>query len=171
MATALTKAGTATLTLAGSNTYSGGTTVNAGKLVLSDPLALGGGNVNLAGGDLLLDFGGQALGTGADPSEALASWASGMNLAAANRPQDLPVLASLTKILRRPSAPKAAWRKWRRCRNRRRWRCWPAASRRGCSSFGRGGPHPNPLPEGEGDFNAPRSRRSVHGRSTSAAPS
>jgi autotransporter-associated beta strand protein len=42
---ALVKAGTGTLTLTGSNTYSGGTTINAGTLQVSAPGALGSGAV------------------------------------------------------------------------------------------------------------------------------
>ncbi len=48
----LVKAGTGTLTLAGSNSYRGGTRVEAGTLVAAAPGALGTGDVVLAGGTL-----------------------------------------------------------------------------------------------------------------------
>ena len=48
----LVKAGTGTLTLDGSNTYSGGTTLSAGQLNVNNPLALGGGTVAISGGTL-----------------------------------------------------------------------------------------------------------------------
>jgi len=48
----LTKAGAGTLTLTGSNTYSGGTTVSAGVLKISSANALGTGGLVLAGGSL-----------------------------------------------------------------------------------------------------------------------
>jgi len=48
----LTKAGDGTLTLTGSNTYSGGTTISAGVLKISNAHALGTGGLILAGGTL-----------------------------------------------------------------------------------------------------------------------
>ncbi|WIX89103.1 phosphatase PAP2 family protein [Amycolatopsis sp. DG1A-15b] len=48
----LVKAGTGTLTLAGANSYRGGTRVEAGTLVAATPGALGTGDVELAGGVL-----------------------------------------------------------------------------------------------------------------------
>jgi fibronectin-binding autotransporter adhesin len=52
---ALTKAGTGTFTLSGSNTYTGGTTISAGTLAITNDAALGTGIVQLAGGGLLSD--------------------------------------------------------------------------------------------------------------------
>ena len=60
-AASLTKLGTGTLTLAGTNSYSGGTVVNAGTLLLTAPAGAGSGgiadnslvNVNLTGGGTL----------------------------------------------------------------------------------------------------------------------
>ena len=49
-ATALTKEGTGTLTIENANTYSGGTTINAGTLVVANAQALGTGTVTLTGG-------------------------------------------------------------------------------------------------------------------------
>ncbi len=49
-ATALTKNGSGTLTIENANTYSGGTTINAGTLVVANAQALGTGTVTLAGG-------------------------------------------------------------------------------------------------------------------------
>ncbi|WP_211261883.1 autotransporter-associated beta strand repeat-containing protein, partial [Xanthomonas euvesicatoria] len=50
---ALNKVGAGTLTLGGSNTYSGGTTLGAGSVLLETSGALGTGTVTAAGG--LLD--------------------------------------------------------------------------------------------------------------------
>ena len=46
------KTGAGTLTLSGANTYTGGTTIEAGTLVAAHQTALGGGNVILSGGSL-----------------------------------------------------------------------------------------------------------------------
>ena len=54
-ATGLTKGGPATLTLAASNAYSGGTTINAGTLRLGNPRALGTGGLSISGGELDLN--------------------------------------------------------------------------------------------------------------------
>jgi autotransporter-associated beta strand protein len=51
-ASALTKSGSSTISLSGANTYSGGTTVNAGELSLGNSQALGSGSVALNGGAL-----------------------------------------------------------------------------------------------------------------------
>jgi autotransporter-associated beta strand protein len=51
-ASALTKSGSSTISLSGANTYSGGTTVNAGELSLGNSEALGTGSVALNGGAL-----------------------------------------------------------------------------------------------------------------------
>ena len=48
----LTKAGTGTLTLAGSNTYSGGTTLSAGQLNINNAAALGTGTFTISGGTI-----------------------------------------------------------------------------------------------------------------------
>jgi autotransporter-associated beta strand protein len=52
---ALTKAGTGSLTLAGDNSYSGGTTVQEGTLRAASPNALGEGGVTVTGGTLAVD--------------------------------------------------------------------------------------------------------------------
>ena len=52
----LTKNGAGTLTLTGSNTYSGGTVLNAGVLEVASPQALGLGDVVLSGGVLKEDL-------------------------------------------------------------------------------------------------------------------
>ncbi|MGL6073984.1 MAG: beta strand repeat-containing protein [Fimbriiglobus sp.] len=48
----LTKQGTATLTLSGNNTYTGGTTLTAGTLAINSATAIGTGAFNIAGGTL-----------------------------------------------------------------------------------------------------------------------
>ncbi len=53
--TSLTKAGSAILTLSGTNTYSGGTTINGGTLQLASASALGTGGITFSGGNLELD--------------------------------------------------------------------------------------------------------------------
>jgi fibronectin-binding autotransporter adhesin len=52
VATTLTKSGSGTLTITSSNTYSGGTVLNAGLLQFGNALALGSGNLALGGGTL-----------------------------------------------------------------------------------------------------------------------
>ncbi len=47
---ALVQAGSGTLTLSAANTYTGGTTISAGTLVVGNSATLGGGDVNLNGG-------------------------------------------------------------------------------------------------------------------------
>ncbi len=59
---ALAKAGSGTLILSAANTYSGSTTIAAGSLQITHPLALQNSNVNLAGGTL--DLGGLAASVG-----------------------------------------------------------------------------------------------------------
>ncbi len=61
---ALTKTGTGTITLSGANTYSGGTTINAGTLKLASPGALGStsGTLTVNGG--ILDLNGTSRGVG-----------------------------------------------------------------------------------------------------------
>ena len=49
----LTKAGGSTLTLSGSNSHSGGTTISNGQLTISSSAALGSGNVSINGGTLV----------------------------------------------------------------------------------------------------------------------
>jgi autotransporter-associated beta strand protein len=51
----LTKIGSGTLTLADANTYTGDTTVSAGKLILKNPLAVQASTLRLAGGALVFD--------------------------------------------------------------------------------------------------------------------
>ena len=52
----LTKSGAGALTLTGSNTYSGGTVINAGALEVASPQALGLGYVVVSGGTLKADL-------------------------------------------------------------------------------------------------------------------
>jgi outer membrane autotransporter protein len=54
---ALTKDGAGELTLTGTNTYSGGTTIENGTLMVGSPQALGAGNVTVKGGALTTDPG------------------------------------------------------------------------------------------------------------------
>ena len=49
----LTKAGASTLTLSGSNSHSGGTTISNGQLTISSSAALGSGTVSISGGTLV----------------------------------------------------------------------------------------------------------------------
>jgi autotransporter-associated beta strand protein len=58
-ATALTKSGSGTLTLSSANTYSGGTTISAGLLVVGNPNALGSavGTLALGGATAMFDMG------------------------------------------------------------------------------------------------------------------
>jgi autotransporter-associated beta strand protein len=51
--TQLTKSGTGVWTLSGASTYSGGTAINAGRLVAASASALGTGNVTIAAGSIL----------------------------------------------------------------------------------------------------------------------
>jgi autotransporter-associated beta strand protein len=51
--TSLTKSGSSTLTLATANTYSGGTIINAGKVIAATPTALGTGSVTIHAGAVL----------------------------------------------------------------------------------------------------------------------
>ncbi|NCW28093.1 MAG: hypothetical protein EBV83_07365 [Verrucomicrobia bacterium] len=62
---ALTKMGDGTLTLTGNNTYSGGTTVNVGKLILGGSGTLGATNGTLAVTGGTLDLGNKSLSSGA----------------------------------------------------------------------------------------------------------
>ena len=59
----ITKNGTGELVLSGNNTFSGGTTLNAGTLTLSSANALGSGSLTLAGGTLRLNTASVSLGT------------------------------------------------------------------------------------------------------------
>ena len=70
-ASSLVKAGTATLTLAGTNTYSGGTTINAGTLALS-----GGGTLGATSGGLVLNNTGSTLDLGGT-SQAVGGFTGG----------------------------------------------------------------------------------------------
>ncbi|MCQ2370876.1 MAG: autotransporter-associated beta strand repeat-containing protein [Akkermansia sp.] len=58
-ATALTKNGSGTLTIENANTYSGGTFIKAGTLVMADARALGTGTVTIEGGTLQLSHAGK----------------------------------------------------------------------------------------------------------------
>jgi autotransporter-associated beta strand protein len=51
----IVKAGTAALTLSGTNSYSGGTRINEGRVVITNASALGSGTVVFAGGSLQFD--------------------------------------------------------------------------------------------------------------------
>ena len=64
----LVKQGSGTLTLSGTNTYSGGTTISTGVLQVGNILALGSGLVTVSGG--FLDLNGQNLSTGSLAGEA-----------------------------------------------------------------------------------------------------
>jgi autotransporter-associated beta strand protein len=57
----LSKEGTGTLTLSGSNSYNGGTTVNAGGLAINSANALGSGALTLAGGTTIDNTSGAAI--------------------------------------------------------------------------------------------------------------
>jgi autotransporter-associated beta strand protein len=66
-ATELTKSGTASLTLTGLNTHTGGTTLSGGTLNLGHPAALGSGPLTLLGGTLVNSSGGPLVTTGNNP--------------------------------------------------------------------------------------------------------
>ena len=62
--TMLTKKGAGTLTIENANTYSGGTFINGGTLVMADARALGTGDVSIEGGTLQISHAGQTPGFG-----------------------------------------------------------------------------------------------------------
>ncbi len=74
---AFTKAGTGSLTLSGTNTYSGGTNVTLGTLTLGSGTALGTGAVTLTGGTLNLN--GQTVGNNVTLSDGLLDGAGTLN--------------------------------------------------------------------------------------------
>ncbi len=59
--TSINKIGTGTLTLSGSNTYTGGTTLDAGMIAITNSIALGTGNVSMANSTTLQALGSIAL--------------------------------------------------------------------------------------------------------------
>ncbi|WP_164999660.1 autotransporter-associated beta strand repeat-containing protein [Salinicola tamaricis] len=70
----LTKTGAATLTLSGSNTYSGSTSVSAGTLSVAGDGNLGAGSLNLANGTTLQITGNTTI----DNALALTAWPPSM---------------------------------------------------------------------------------------------